>query len=79
MLQSEIDELRRIAVAPQQHFIAGAPKPVVGGARLDVVSPIDGQRLTTIADGDAADVDAAVRAARRAFEESFVERAGIAS
>ncbi len=68
MLQSEIDELRRIAVAPQQHFIAGAPKPAVGGARLDVVSPIDGQRLTTIADGDAADVDAAVRAARRAFE-----------
>ncbi len=68
MLQSEIDGLRRVAVPPQQHFIAGAAVESAGGARLDVLSPIDGKSLTTIADGDDVDVDRAVQAARRIYE-----------
>jgi gamma-glutamyl-gamma-aminobutyraldehyde dehydrogenase len=75
MLQSEIDARRRIAVPPQQHFIAGAPAPGTSGVRLNVISPIDGRLLTTIADGDAADVDRAVQVARQAFESGAWARA----
>ncbi len=76
MLQSEIDALRRIAVPAQQHFIAGAPDPG-SGARLDTLSPIDGQVLTTIAEGDATDVDRAVRAARGSFESGVWANAAL--
>ena len=38
------------------------------GGRLDVIAPADGRAFATIAAGTAEDVDAAVRAARRAFE-----------
>jgi gamma-glutamyl-gamma-aminobutyraldehyde dehydrogenase len=68
MKQDEIDALRARPVPPQRHFIAGAAAESLGGGELDVFSPIDGSRLTTIADGTPADVDAAVRAARAAFE-----------
>jgi gamma-glutamyl-gamma-aminobutyraldehyde dehydrogenase len=68
MLQSDIDALRTAVVSPQQNFIAGAAVEGGRGARLDVISPIDGKRLTTIADGDAADIDAAVRAARGVYD-----------
>jgi len=49
--------------------------PSLSEARLDVVSPIDGQVLTTIADGDAADIDRAVKRARDAFEHGAWSRA----
>jgi 4-(gamma-glutamylamino)butanal dehydrogenase len=75
MLQSEIDVLRTVAVPPQQHFIAGAAVESASGARLDVVSPIDGKSLTTIADGDVADVECAVQAARRVYESGAWSRA----
>ncbi|MDN3028070.1 aldehyde dehydrogenase [Streptomyces sp. S.PB5] len=39
-----------------------------GGAAFAAVSPRDGQVLTQVADGGAAEVDAAVAAARRAFD-----------
>jgi gamma-glutamyl-gamma-aminobutyraldehyde dehydrogenase len=67
MQQAQIDQLRRVAIPEQSHFVAGRPFAGTGGARLDVISPIDGQLLTTIADGSAADVDVAVGAARKAF------------
>jgi gamma-glutamyl-gamma-aminobutyraldehyde dehydrogenase len=75
MQQAQIDQLRITAVPPQQLFIGGRPTVATGGARLDVVSPIDGRLLTTIADGDAADVDRAVRAARQAFDNGAWSRA----
>ena len=54
------------------HHIDGADDPG-GGASYSVVSPRDGQVLAQVADGgtaevDAAEVDAAVAAARRAFD-----------
>jgi gamma-glutamyl-gamma-aminobutyraldehyde dehydrogenase len=67
MKQDEIDRLRAASVAPQQLFIDGAWRDAADGARLDVMSPIDGQCLTTIADGSAADINQAVEAARRSF------------
>jgi 4-(gamma-glutamylamino)butanal dehydrogenase len=75
MLQSEIDKLRSATVQPQQHFIAGADSPSASGARLDVLCPIDGRLLTTIADGDADDIDRAVQAARLAYESGAWSKA----
>ncbi|MFX1764489.1 aldehyde dehydrogenase [Paraburkholderia sp. A1RI-2L] len=49
-------------------FIDGAVRDAYSGRTFDCVSPIDGRVLTSVADCGAADVDAAVAAARRAFE-----------
>ncbi|MGJ4913015.1 aldehyde dehydrogenase [Bradyrhizobium oligotrophicum] len=75
MLQSEIDALRGAAVSPQRLFIAGAVAESSAGSRLDVISPIDGRRLTTIADGSAEDIDRAVLAARRVYDSGAWSRA----
>ena len=69
MQQAQIDQLRSAAIPAQQLFVGGKPTPAIGEARLDVVSPIDGHILTTIADADGADVDLAVKRARLAFEK----------
>jgi aminomuconate-semialdehyde/2-hydroxymuconate-6-semialdehyde dehydrogenase len=49
------------------HFIDGRFKPAVGGASLEVFEPASGAVYARVADGDAADVDAAITAAARAF------------
>lgn len=49
------------------HHIDGADEPG-GGAAFAAVSPRDGQVLAQVADGGAAEVEAAVAAARRAFD-----------
>ena len=51
-----------------QHFINGKRTPSVSGESLDTFNPATGQVLATLARGRQADVDAAVAAARRAFE-----------
>jgi aldehyde dehydrogenase (NAD+) len=48
------------------HFINGAFTPGTGGT-FDVQNPATGERLARVAQGNAADVDAAVKAARKAF------------
>ena len=68
MDQAQIDSLRAQTVRPGQLLIDGKSRDAADGAVLDVISPIDGQSFTTIADANAADVDAAVAAARRAFD-----------
>jgi gamma-glutamyl-gamma-aminobutyraldehyde dehydrogenase len=49
-------------------FIDGAFVDAVGGRRFTTENPATGQPLAEVAEGDAADVDAAVRAARAAVE-----------
>jgi acyl-CoA reductase-like NAD-dependent aldehyde dehydrogenase len=49
-------------------LINGALVPARSGATFDCVSPIDGRTLAAVAACDSADVDAAVAAARAAFE-----------
>jgi gamma-glutamyl-gamma-aminobutyraldehyde dehydrogenase len=64
------DEWLRRAKAFQlsgAHHIDGAEE-AGGGATFPVVSPRDGRVLADVADGGAAEVDAAVAAARRAFD-----------
>ncbi|WP_425419994.1 aldehyde dehydrogenase [Oricola indica] len=63
-----MDALRRTPVPPQGLLVAGA-RQEGEGAPLDVISPIDGTRLTTIADATPAEVDRAVASARAAFED----------
>ena len=49
-----------------RHFINGAFVNAVDDARFDVLDPSTGDVIATEADGTAADVDAAVKAARKA-------------
>ena len=49
-------------------FIDGEYRDAVSARAFDCLSPIDGKLLAKVADCGAADVDAAVAAARRAFE-----------
>ncbi|HYV20084.1 MAG TPA: aldehyde dehydrogenase [Verrucomicrobiae bacterium] len=49
------------------NFIDGAFVPPIGGQRLDNVEPATGRVYGTVPDSDAQDVEAAVRAAERAF------------
>ncbi|MFM0630045.1 aldehyde dehydrogenase [Paraburkholderia xenovorans] len=49
-------------------FIEGEYRDAEGGRTFDCLSPIDGKLLAKVADSGAADVDAAVAAARRAFD-----------
>jgi gamma-glutamyl-gamma-aminobutyraldehyde dehydrogenase len=74
-MQTEIDRLRSLSVPAQRLFIDGGWRDAASGETMDVISPIDGRRLTTIADAGAGDVDAAVRAARNAFEQGTWSRA----
>jgi acyl-CoA reductase-like NAD-dependent aldehyde dehydrogenase len=52
-----------------QAFIAGAYRDAADGRTFDCISPVDGRVLTRIASCGEADVDAAVKAARAAFED----------
>jgi 5-carboxymethyl-2-hydroxymuconic-semialdehyde dehydrogenase len=50
-----------------RHFIDGAHRAAVSGQTFETRTPIDDRVLAAVAAGDAADVDAAARAAERAF------------
>ena len=67
--QATIDSLRHNDVAPAGHIIDGVSDTGGAGEQIDVISPIDGTRLTTLADGDEAIVARAVAVARAAFED----------
>ncbi|WP_433502684.1 aldehyde dehydrogenase family protein [Pseudonocardia halophobica] len=53
---------------PPHVYIDGQALPALSGQTLPVLDPADGHRIGTAACGDAADVDRAVQAARRAFD-----------
>ncbi|WP_404405121.1 aldehyde dehydrogenase [Pelagibacterium halotolerans] len=75
MDQAAIDRLRTTPVAEGHLWIDGKTCPGADGGRMDVISPIDGTVLTTIADASAQDVDRAVAAARSAFDTKSWSRA----
>ncbi len=52
-------------------LVAGTWRAAEGGETLPVVSPSDGREFTRIARGTARDIDAAVAAARRAFDGAW--------
>ncbi|WP_458414771.1 aldehyde dehydrogenase family protein [Schinkia sp. CFF1] len=54
---------------PLKMFIGGQWVDAVSGKRTEIRNPADGRLITTAAEGDQEDVDRAVAAARKAFEE----------
>ena len=63
------------AIRPRaQAFINGRYLDAVSGETFDCLSPIDGRRLAKVAATDSADVDAAVAAARSAFNKGSWSR-----
>jgi phenylacetaldehyde dehydrogenase len=55
--------------APRQLFINGQWADAASGKTFETPNPATGETLARIAEGEAEDIDRAVRAARRAFEE----------
>ena len=55
--------------APRQLFINGQWADAASGKTFDTPNPATGETLARIAEGDAEDIDRAVRAARRAFDD----------
>ncbi|HET6221617.1 MAG TPA: aldehyde dehydrogenase [Dongiaceae bacterium] len=60
---------------PNHAFIDGKFRPAASGKVFENINPATGAVLGTVAHCDAADVDLAVKAARRAFEEGGWSRA----
>ena len=56
-------------ISQTQLFIDGQWTPARSGKTFTTVDPATEEAIADVAEGDAADVDAAVRAARRAFDE----------
>jgi aldehyde dehydrogenase (NAD+) len=52
-----------------RHFIGGAWQAPAAGEYFDTVDPSNGEKLASVAQGSAADVDAAIKAARAASSE----------
>lgn len=73
--RADMDALRHARVNSGALFIDGRHSPAERGETLEVLSPIDGSHLTTIADASTGDVDRAVRAARAAFARGAWSRA----
>jgi len=69
MNQTDIDTLRAQPVAPQSHLINGQSVPASDGGTMEILSPVDGTVLTTVARGTAQDMTAAIASAREAFED----------
>lgn len=67
--------LARPILTPGQLLIDGRWQEASGRKRREVISPIDGQVLTTIACGEKADVDLAVHAARKVFDSGLWSKA----
>src|SRR4051794_29444538 len=62
-------EAIKAGLPPGKLFINGRHEDAEGGKTIDVMNPATGERLTTVPDGGAADVDRAVAAARASFEK----------
>ena len=58
----------QLAGAPQHLLIDGKRQAALTGQTFDALNPATGETLARVARADAADVDLAVRSARRAFE-----------
>lgn len=62
-----------LAAAPRTLLIDGALRASLGGETFEVIDPATGQVFASAALGGAADIDLAVRAARRAFDGAWAK------
>jgi phenylacetaldehyde dehydrogenase len=65
-LDSKVEEF---IAAPRQLFINGQWTDAASGKTFDTPNPATGETLARVAEGDAEDIERAVRAARKAFDE----------
>ena len=63
------EQATRTEREPGRMLVGGEAADALGGERLDILNPATGEVITTTPAGEAPDVDAAVRAARRAFDD----------
>ncbi len=61
--------LNALELGVQEHYIAGAFRPSESGATFETLNPATNEVLALAAAGDESEVDAAVLAAREAFDE----------
>ena len=73
--QLSIDALRTTQIPHQKLFIGGNWIDAVTSNRLDSLSPLNGNLLTTIAEAGSKDVDLAVACARASFEKGTWSKA----
>lgn len=64
-----LEPVRRILERPPRLYLGGEWVDSAGGEVIEVLDPSNGARIASSVDASSADVDAAARAARRAFEE----------
>jgi acyl-CoA reductase-like NAD-dependent aldehyde dehydrogenase len=64
-----LDDVTKWLATPPQMTIAGRGTPSSSGATFDVIDPSTGQTITEVPRGDRPDIEAAVAAARAAFED----------
>jgi len=67
--QNKINTIREQTLSPRGLLINGQSVGSQTGETLDVVSPIDGTTITTVAAGTKNDTDKAIAAARASFED----------
>ena len=65
---SRIEDLKDLAIPAKKHLIDGKSVANADSEVLDVLSPRDGESLTTIAAGGVTEIDWAASSARRSFE-----------
>jgi gamma-glutamyl-gamma-aminobutyraldehyde dehydrogenase len=66
---AHFEKVAQVIEIPQQAVIDGRSQPSLTGRTFDNVTPRNGKVISRVAECDADDVDAAVKAARRAFED----------
>lgn len=69
MSQQEINRLRALPLSPRKLLIEGRWVAADDGAEIEVITPIDGTVLTTMARGGVAEMARAVASARAAFDD----------
>ena len=65
--QSDINTFSKNKLKPCKLVIDGKLLPSESEKTIDVISPIDGQLITTIPDANKSDINIAVQSARKAF------------
>lgn len=69
-----LETLQNRLQKPQPLFIGGEFRPSASGKTFTVTNPAKGEPLTEVAEAEVADIDAAVAAARRAFQKTSWSR-----
>src|SRR5580692_8511888 len=78
MLQAAVRTSPKSGVLDVKLFIDGQYVDAIGGKTFDAVNPATGEVIARVAEADYGDVDLAVRAARRAFDEGPWPRMAVA-